>query len=120
MDPHDSTASIAESSLISAPGGQINSDEEKAPTCARTDAKPLDRDVQMRYDIAKNEEGPLRRTIRTSDHGHVAGVKGKEKTTPDVATDERLSNIESHLAIRYGTYPFPILFQGAILTIYLS
>ncbi|KAJ7899056.1 hypothetical protein B0H13DRAFT_2031049 [Mycena leptocephala] len=33
-------------------------------SCARTDAKPIDRDVQMKYDIAKNTDGPLRRTTR--------------------------------------------------------
>ncbi|KAJ7085849.1 hypothetical protein C8R43DRAFT_1142473 [Mycena crocata] len=33
-------------------------------SCARTDAKPVDRDVQMKYDIAKNSDGPLRRTTR--------------------------------------------------------
>lgn len=33
-------------------------------SCARTDAKPIDRDVQMKYDIAKNNDGPLRRTTR--------------------------------------------------------
>ncbi|KAF8210674.1 hypothetical protein K438DRAFT_1810136 [Mycena galopus ATCC 62051] len=33
-------------------------------SCARTDAKTVDRDVQMKYDIAKNSDGPLRRTTR--------------------------------------------------------
>ncbi|KAJ7495910.1 hypothetical protein B0H11DRAFT_2001188 [Mycena galericulata] len=33
-------------------------------SCARTDAKPVDRDEQMKYDIAKNSDGPLRRTTR--------------------------------------------------------
>ncbi|TFK21910.1 hypothetical protein FA15DRAFT_597106 [Coprinopsis marcescibilis] len=31
-------------------------------SCARTDARPIDRDAQMKYDIAKNSDGPLSRT----------------------------------------------------------
>ncbi|KAJ7045852.1 hypothetical protein C8F04DRAFT_1249222 [Mycena alexandri] len=38
--------------------------KEDPPSCARTDAKPIDRDTQMKYDIAKNHDGPLRRTTR--------------------------------------------------------
>ncbi|KAJ7268656.1 hypothetical protein B0H12DRAFT_1178642 [Mycena haematopus] len=37
---------------------------EDVSSCARTDAKTVDRDVQMKYDIAKNSDGPLRRTTR--------------------------------------------------------
>ncbi|KAJ7747218.1 hypothetical protein B0H16DRAFT_1555100 [Mycena metata] len=38
--------------------------KEDPASCARTDAKPIDRDIQMKYDIAKNHDGPLRRTTR--------------------------------------------------------
>ncbi|KAJ7187923.1 hypothetical protein C8R46DRAFT_877498 [Mycena filopes] len=43
------------------PDGEAKDDPS---SCARTDAKPVDRDVQMKYDIAKNHDGPLRRTTR--------------------------------------------------------
>jgi len=88
------------------------------------DAKPLDRDVQMKYDIAKNEEGPLSRTVRLSEPEK--NPKRKQKTQdPESRTDakvgftqsqddltsdrhpgldERLSNIENHLAVRYGMF----------------
>ncbi|KAG6849746.1 hypothetical protein H0H93_005544, partial [Arthromyces matolae] len=91
------------------------------PSCARTDAKPLDRDLQMEYDIYKIE-GPLSRTIavdttRTPDNG-----KGKQKAKDEEnlpssrfipepehewtaskhpGLDERLRNIETHLSVRY-------------------
>lgn len=96
-------------------------------TCARADAKTLDRDTQVKYDIAKNEDGPLRRTMRKRSETTLPNPskgKGKQKIQPakldspiksepgnddDLLTaqrhpglDERLSNIETHLAVRYG------------------
>ena len=66
----------------------------------------------MKYDIAKNEDGPLRRTMKAGqpEQGAAqAGNKGTVDTTEDYpsaqrypALDERLQNIEKHLAIRYG------------------
>ncbi|KNZ74011.1 hypothetical protein J132_08665 [Termitomyces sp. J132] len=94
---------------------------EIAPSCARTDAKPLDRDLQIKYDIAKNEEGPLSRTMHTSDIQDSG--KGKQKAKGEEpqgsssrsmveaeegwtaskhpGLDERLGNIEAHLAVRF-------------------
>ena len=89
------------------------------PSCARTDAKPIDRDIQMKYDIAKNEDGPLRRTVK---HPDMRGTEGKnqeeaskppgvltlEKDGQDLESkrhpglDERIANIEAHLSVRYG------------------
>jgi hypothetical protein len=94
---------------------RLNLDPESTdpiPSCARTDAKHLDRDSQMKYDIAKNEDGPLRRTIK--------GAVGKEMRAEEKlvalsddspsnhqpAIDERLKNIETHLAVRYGMSRF--------------
>ncbi|KAF9241835.1 hypothetical protein BU15DRAFT_87083 [Melanogaster broomeanus] len=81
---------------------RLNIDPESTdpiPSCARTDAKHLDRDSQMKYDIAKNEDGPLKRTMKGA-----AGKdsQGKEKLRTPAAMDERLKNIEAHLAVRYG------------------
>lgn len=63
----------------------------------------------MKYDIAKNEDGPLRRTMKG-----VAGDKGRQKELLALhddaegehqpATDQRVKNIEEHLAVRYGRY----------------
>ncbi|KAJ2920020.1 hypothetical protein MD484_g469, partial [Candolleomyces efflorescens] len=100
--------------------GQIGS-------CARTDAKPIDRDEQMKYDIAKNNDGPLSRTMKaTSDIKEEALpttiAPGKlAMSTEDIlrraqdeesvtsarypALDDRLQNIEAHLAVRYVPSP---------------
>ncbi|RPD78723.1 hypothetical protein L226DRAFT_598555 [Lentinus tigrinus ALCF2SS1-7] len=83
------------------------------PSCARTDAKTQNRDLQMKYDIAKNEDGPLRRTMKTGQPDTVAAQAGN-KSTVDASEesaqrypglDERLQNIEKHLAIRYVPSP---------------
>ncbi|SJL07275.1 uncharacterized protein ARMOST_10618 [Armillaria ostoyae] len=61
-------------------------------SCARTDAKTLNRDTQMKYDIAKNEDGPLRRTMKRK----VSEEKADEAESP--ALSERIVNVETHLA----------------------
>lgn len=85
----------------------------------------------MKYDIAKNEEGPLRRTTNTNANANTSdnasgldatkcevgedmsanmgvgvGADGKESVTAEryPPLDERLKNLETHLAVRYGTY----------------
>ncbi|KAK2461078.1 hypothetical protein APHAL10511_006925 [Amanita phalloides] len=92
-------------------------------SCARTDMKTIDRDAQMKYDIARNEDGPLKRTMKATETkapdqlrekpgSIVAFSKGTEQElamslTPDKhpGLDERLVNIERHLAVRYVPSP---------------
>jgi hypothetical protein len=84
----------------------------------------------MKYDIAKNEEGPLSRTVKLPEP--VKSAKGKQKakdseshmdtkvsfwqSEEDITSDrhpgldERLSNIESHLAVRYGMFHIPAVY----------
>ncbi|KAJ3778617.1 hypothetical protein FB446DRAFT_713389 [Lentinula raphanica] len=103
-------------------------DVDPTSSCARTDAKAVDRNAQIKYDIAKNEDGPLRRTMRNrglSDTADPAALvspstlKGKAKATApkhektdimfvnDLSSDrhpgldERLTNIENHFSVRY-------------------
>ncbi|KAJ7217726.1 hypothetical protein GGX14DRAFT_357104 [Mycena pura] len=107
-----------------------NDDDKDVSSCARTDAKPVDRDVQMKYDIAKNTDGPLRRTTRKK--GKASGsaptattaarprtksvVREQKKATSPVVVksesevkekalhlglDQRLANIETHFSVRY-------------------
>ena len=104
---------------------QNGGDTVPIPSCARTDAKPIDRDLQMKYDIAKNE-GPLRRTVKAAVGEQISAEERKEEpkkaaVIPDASSDqdleehataarypgidERLINVENHLAIRYGTQP---------------
>ena len=93
-------------------------------TCARVDAKFIDRDAQMKYDIAKDDHGPLSRSAKAgllSEKGKMkssplaaGGTETKPKTTvkqeideevPSTrypGLDERLKNIEDHIAVRFG------------------
>ena len=95
-------------------------------TCARVDAKTINRDAQMKYDIAKDDGGPLSRSAKAgllSEKGkmkssplEVEGTETKPKTAikqkidEEVSSarypglDERLKNIEDHIAIRYGIF----------------
>ena len=91
--------------------GASAADTEPIPSCARTDAKTQNRDVQMKYDIAKNEDGPLRKTMKASIATESPALPSalKNQASEDVPTaerypafDERLRNIETHLAVRYG------------------
>ncbi|KAF8582057.1 hypothetical protein K439DRAFT_1512405, partial [Ramaria rubella] len=93
------------------------------PTCARTDPLPVNRDVQMKYDVAKNEGGPLKRTVKpepsNTDLEHsTAGREGKGKGKDNTFCDdikptlqrhpglsERFANLEEHLAVRYVPLP---------------
>ena len=72
----------------------------------------------MKYDIAKNEDGPLRKTMRTSDNASSSGIasskhkdsatKNGDEPTADryPGLEERLENIEAHVAVRYGVLYF--------------
>lgn len=75
----------------------------------------------MKYDIAKNDEGPLRRTKVKKDEkhsplskpnshetslatGNAIVVPNDQESLPKhhPGADERLGNIETHMAVRYG------------------
>jgi len=47
----------------SAPTSDAPNQREEPISCARVDAKSIDRDKQMKYDIAKNEHRPLSRIV---------------------------------------------------------
>ncbi|PPQ79068.1 hypothetical protein CVT24_012729 [Panaeolus cyanescens] len=102
-------------------------------SCARVDARTIDREKQMKYDIAKNEEGPLSRSRQKeadtaeSSSGIAAGKQPSTTGSSRLGTtqaqddedaqmsnvtparhpglDERLNNIEAHLAVRYVPSP---------------
>lgn len=54
----------------------------------------------MKYDIAKNEDGPLRSTLRTEQPSSAEGVAAASDQS---VLESRLRDVEDHLAIRYGT-----------------
>ncbi|KAK7005810.1 hypothetical protein R3P38DRAFT_3404535 [Favolaschia claudopus] len=105
-----------------------NPDGDDAPndvssSCARTDAKVLDRDAQMKYDIAKNSDGPLRRTTRQKAKGpaapdaqiaaptttatrtktKAAANKDKKASSPDEVKSEAASDANFGLDKRLGS-----------------
>jgi hypothetical protein len=97
-----------EASEVLRPG---EGDEAETASCARADARTVDRDVMMKFDIAKNEEGPLRRTLKVEmkDEEYRPTDKTIEGDHPVTANrhpglDERLKNLETHLAMRYGKF----------------
>lgn len=94
-------------------------------SCARTDAKSIDRNEQFRYDIVKNTgDGPLSRTMKAgetkadeataearvkSEIGTLSTeellrrAQDEERLTASryPALDERLKSVESHFAVRF-------------------
>jgi len=68
----------------------------------------------MKYDIAKNEDGPLRRTMKgvTDEKGgpkELRALHDEAEGDQQPATDQRVKNIEEHLAVRYGRRAAPVL-----------
>lgn len=99
-------------------------DEEGDSSSARTSTIKVDRDVQMKYDIAKNPEGPLGRTMhgklakpdprRAAGQGSGGVLSDMLKAAlaaPAIPTmprhpglQERFDNVEDHLRIRWGEF----------------
>lgn len=74
----------------------------------------------MKYDIAKNEDGPLRKTMKLSTDPDGNKQSQQNIVRDDIPTvgryptlDDRLKNVETHLAVKYGAkYIFMDLFMG--------
>ncbi|KAI9327046.1 hypothetical protein BDR26DRAFT_809107, partial [Obelidium mucronatum] len=70
-------------------------------TCARTDAKEINRNTQMKLDLAVNEEGPLDKSTHLGtarDDGMKTQYSTKGNTL--VHLQSRLATIEQHLRIK--------------------
>ncbi|RUO96824.1 hypothetical protein BC936DRAFT_141406 [Jimgerdemannia flammicorona] len=80
-------------------------------TCARTDAREINRNIQMKFDVVNNEDGPLARSLA---HGKAAAAAAAEEEQRgrrggagemrgvSGGTGERLKNLEEHLSVRFG------------------
>ncbi|CAE6446633.1 unnamed protein product [Rhizoctonia solani] len=68
---------------------------------ARTDAIKLNRDVQMKYDVVKNEDGPLGKTMKVGENSKPLVGAGDRS----LGVVERFQAIESHLGVRYVPGP---------------
>ncbi|RKP14492.1 hypothetical protein BJ684DRAFT_6143, partial [Piptocephalis cylindrospora] len=71
--------------------------DDQAEGCARTNAKDLDRSIQIKTEVVQNDWGPLDQSVHTL-------------TTPD-DVDERLGNLEEHLALHYATPTPPDVYR---------
>ncbi|KAG8716695.1 hypothetical protein FRC09_015367 [Ceratobasidium sp. 395] len=71
---------------------------------ARTDATKLNRDVQMKYDIVKNEDGPLGKTVKAKP-AQSANPNMSTEAVSRAAFNERFEAIETHLALKYVPAP---------------
>ena len=93
--------------------GEDETDQVESASCARTDARTVDRDVMMKFDIAKNEDGPLRRTLKVNEINRPTdkAIDNDHSVTASrhPGLDERLKILETHLAMRYGkVLPIPL------------
>ncbi|HEV7735831.1 MAG TPA: hypothetical protein VGO47_00420, partial [Chlamydiales bacterium] len=78
------------------PLDNLTSMDVDIPSCARIDAIPVNRDIQMKYDVAKNDGGPLMRTIKVEqgDEGSQA-LKDQSKLFVD-SIGERIPTLQLH------------------------
>jgi hypothetical protein len=100
--------------------------ETSVVSCARVDARPLDHDKHMKYDIAQNDEGPLRRTVKTGAQTATGKSQPNSSAPPLVSDapsaarhpgiDERLKNVEAHFAVRYGPLSVALASCESLLT----
>jgi len=77
--------------------------------CARSNAKKIDRNVQMKKDVVRNLEGPLERSTHKF---HFQPEKSQIGEVQHWGIQERLKDIESHLHLNYGKLKikFTVLF----------
>lgn len=78
-------------------------------TCARTDAREINRNIQMKLDIVNNEDGPLARSLlSSSDHVRI-GEQPSSVSSSSLSSNknqhegaiERIKNIEQHLNVSF-------------------
>jgi hypothetical protein len=70
-------------------------------TCARTDAREINRNIQMKFDIVNNEDGPLARSLSTFNDKKNTETTNTTATVSGAADSiERINNIEQHLNIK--------------------
>lgn len=73
-------------------------------TCARTDAREINRNIQMKFDVVNNEDGPLARSLTAfneqQQQQQQQANSGSTATTIGADATERVNNIEQHLNVR--------------------
>ncbi|KAI8990977.1 hypothetical protein BDF20DRAFT_13182 [Mycotypha africana] len=88
-------------------------------TCARTDAREINRNIQMKFDIVNNEDGPLARSRTTQEEPkRPTGVDKASSTSTGADVSERLNNLQEHLNVKFDSTakpPFSIFERIKIL-----
>ncbi|CAO3644049.1 unnamed protein product [Cunninghamella echinulata] len=71
-------------------------------TCARADAREINRNIQMKFDIVNNEDGPIARSL-VSNTTQTSSLTNTNNNIMNnhIIVDERLKNIESHLNVQF-------------------
>ncbi|KAI8085461.1 hypothetical protein BDF21DRAFT_335966, partial [Thamnidium elegans] len=75
-------------------------------TCARTDAREINRNIQMKFDIVNNEDGPLARSLSSfhdnKQNSSSSSSSNNKNTIEKTCADptERINNIEQHLNVK--------------------
>ncbi|KAI7884704.1 hypothetical protein K492DRAFT_113383, partial [Lichtheimia hyalospora FSU 10163] len=67
-------------------------------TCARADAREINRNIQMKFDIVNNEDGPLARS-RLQDASSPAVTMTTTDPSSQQLHKERVENIEQHMNV---------------------
>ncbi|KAL0073746.1 hypothetical protein J3Q64DRAFT_1745028 [Phycomyces blakesleeanus] len=67
-------------------------------TCARADAREINRNIQMKFDIVNNEDGPLARSMLSANELVRQTGSSSHK---DQGIIDRLQDIEEHLNVRF-------------------
>ncbi|KAI7853887.1 hypothetical protein BDC45DRAFT_510356 [Circinella umbellata] len=77
-------------------------------TCARADAREINRNIQMKFDIVNNEDGPLARSLISSSTNNNNNNNNHEKiSTTETILNERIQNIEQHLNVSFDNQAIP-------------
>ncbi|KAF5328788.1 hypothetical protein D9619_011662 [Psilocybe cf. subviscida] len=79
--------------------------EIEVSSCARVDAKPIDRDKQMKYDIAKNGDGPLTRTVKSNAAPPMAPSSLSCADHPSAPTQTSLPAASSSISVNDALQP---------------
>ncbi|KAG1454183.1 hypothetical protein G6F56_007385 [Rhizopus delemar] len=87
-------------------------------TCARTDAREINRNIQMKFDIVNNEDSSLARSTTTTTTATATLNKEKEVPLTKAESIERINNVEQHLNVKLDQNadpPFSIFERVKIL-----
>ncbi|RCH91654.1 hypothetical protein CU098_007007 [Rhizopus stolonifer] len=76
-------------------------------TCARTDAREINRNIQMKFDIVNNEDGPLARSLQTFHDLKANAVPSDKNIQTGADATERLQNIQDHLNVKIDSIAEP-------------